>query len=73
MTPEEARAFKRRYERMNEIEAEELRKTPVDVKLRQLASLMASVKAMGWDEALQEGDEEVWRRWQRLRELDAAS
>ncbi len=67
MTPEQARAFKRRYELAAEREREELRRTPIDVKFRQLCSLMASVETMGWCEQLAEGDEEVRRRWQRLR------
>jgi hypothetical protein len=36
-------------------------------KLAQVASLMASVEAMGWTRALQEGDAEIWRRWQTIR------
>jgi hypothetical protein len=28
---------------------------------------MASVEAMGWTDALQEGDEEIWMRWQAIR------
>lgn len=38
-------------------------------KLGQVASLMASVDAMGWDEALQEGDHAHWMRWQAIRAL----
>jgi hypothetical protein len=46
---------------------EELRALTDEDKLRQLASLMASVDAMGWNEALQEGDEAHWIRWQTIR------
>lgn len=63
-----ARHFVDRYRRLARREREELRATPVEVKLRQLCSLFASVDAMGWREALSEGDDEVRRRWQRLRQ-----
>jgi hypothetical protein len=48
---------------------EELRALTDEDKLRQLASLMASVDGMGWNEALQEGDEAHWKRWQTIRAL----
>lgn len=67
MTREQAIAYKRRYELVNAHEREELRRTPVKVKFRQLCALMASVESMGWDEALAEGEQEVRDRWQRLR------
>jgi len=38
-----------------------------EAKLRAVAALMASVEAMGWSEALQEGDEAIWLRWQTIR------
>ena len=38
-------------------------------KLAQVGSLMASAVAMGWTEALQEGDEAIWKRWQTIRTL----
>jgi len=67
MTPEQARAYKRRYELVEAFEREELRRTPVETKFRQLCALAASVDAMGWREALEAGDDEVRRRWQRIR------
>jgi len=36
-------------------------------KLGQVDSLMASVVAMGWTEAPQEGDEVIWKRWQKAQ------
>jgi hypothetical protein len=67
MSREEALAFKARWRLVNEAEEEELRATPPAKKLRQLAALMASVQAMGWSEALREGEEEVRARWIKLR------
>jgi hypothetical protein len=46
---------------------DELRAMTDEDKLGQVASLMASVEAMGWTHALQEGDAEIWRRWQTIR------
>ncbi len=48
---------------------EELRSLTDEDKLRQVACLMASVEGMGWSEALQEGDEAHWMRWQTIRAL----
>ena len=52
---------------MNDAEQEELRNTPVEVKFRQLASLMASAQALGWTEDLAGEEAEVRERWARLR------
>ena len=69
ITKEEAARFRERWALVRRAEIEELRSTPPEVKIRQLAALMASVREMGWDEALAAEDEEVWARWQRLREI----
>jgi hypothetical protein len=65
----EGKAFLRRWRLVNAREKKELRKTPLEVKLRQLAALMASANQMGWTDALAEGEAEVRDRWQRLRKL----
>lgn len=44
LTKEEAEAFKMRWEAVNAAEIEELRRTPMSQKMRQLAALMVSVK-----------------------------
>ena len=67
MTREEALAWKARWELVNAAEREELRTDSLEHKMRQLASLMASVEPLGWREALREGEEEVRARWVRLR------
>ena len=69
LTPEQARAYAQRWELVNDREGEELRAMTHEQKLRQLAALMASAKALGWDEALDAEDAEVRERWQRLREI----
>jgi hypothetical protein len=64
-----AEAFIARWHRVKVFEREELRATPMKTKLLQLASLMASVEALGWKDVLTEGEEEIQRRWQHLRAL----
>ncbi len=67
MTKAEGRAFLKRWQRVNEQEKEELRKTPMSLKFQQIASLMASVDQFGWRAALSEGAEAVRERWNRIR------
>jgi len=67
VTKAEARAFRARWQAVNAAEVEELRGTPVEEKMAQLAALMASVDASGWAEALEAEDTKVRERWSRLR------
>ena len=63
----EAEAYRARWQLVNQAEIEELRNTPLEVKLRQLAALMASVNQMGWTEAMASEVDEVREKWRRLR------
>jgi len=67
ITPREAREYLARYEAMEAIEREELRRATPEQKLKQLETLMQWVLDFGWDEALREGEEEVRARWIRLK------
>lgn len=67
MTKQEARAFVRRWALVNAREREELRATPPEQKLRQVAALMASVHLFGWDRALAAEEDDVRSRWVRLK------
>lgn len=67
ITKSEARAFRRRWKILNDAEREELRITPMDKKLEQLAILVASAKQMGWTHLLAEEENEVRIRWSKLR------
>jgi hypothetical protein len=67
MTKAQAKAWKARWEAVNQFEREELRRTRPEVKLRQLAALMLTARALGWEEKLSEGTEEVRERWRRLQ------
>ncbi len=72
MNREQALDWKRRMERLNAFERDELRRTPPEVKLRQIASLMRSVDAFGWYEALAQDDWAVRAIWKTLRDLHGA-
>ncbi len=67
LTKAEARAFRERWRRVNAREAEELRSTPLEVKLQQFNTLLGWAHQLGWAEALSEGEAEVRERWARLR------
>ncbi len=67
MTRGEARAFKRRWKDVNAAERDELASTPVALKFRQVAALLASVGMLGWNESSSAEEDLVRERWARLR------
>jgi len=67
MNRAEARAFRTRWQLANQAEIDELRSTAPEVKLQQLAALMASTDQLGWTRALASEVDEVRERWKRLR------
>lgn len=68
MTKDEARQFTERWRLVNEFVAEEIRRTPPEVKLRQLSVLYEAGRTLGWTEKLKTGEEEVRERWRELKE-----
>ena len=68
ITPEEARAYFRRWQLLREEEARQLARTPMETKLRQLAALMASRHLFGVERDREAGVEAVRERWARLRQ-----
>lgn len=67
LTKAEATAFRERWKRVNDREIEELRSTPIEVKLQQFNTLLAWAHQLDWTEKLSEGENEVRQRWARLR------
>lgn len=67
ITPEQAAAYVERWRLVNEFERDELRRTPLEVKLRQVEVLAQAAEALGWREALEADDERVRDLWRRLR------
>jgi hypothetical protein len=69
ITPDEARAYAERWAVVEAFELEELRRTPIETKLLQLAALMASRDLFAHDPEREKGVLEVRDRWSRLRQL----
>jgi hypothetical protein len=67
MTPDEARAYLQRWELLREVEAAELRRTPMETKLRQLAALMAARDVFGPEPDREEQVLLVRERWARIK------
>jgi hypothetical protein len=67
ITPAEAQAYFKRWELVREIELIELRRTSMDVKLRQLSAVMASRGLLGVDLERENGVQLVRDRWACLR------
>lgn len=68
MDAEEIRLYFRRWRKVRERELVELRSTPLDVKLVQLAALMQSARSFGWETTTPAEVEAVRRRWNQLRD-----
>jgi len=68
ITPAEAQAYFARWELVREIELVELRRTSMDVKLRQLSALMSSRDLFGTDPEREKGVQMVRDRWAGLRQ-----
>jgi len=66
ITPAEALAYSRRWEMVKEMEGAELRRTPMDAKVRQLSALMASRGLFGVDSEREIGVQRVRDQWTRL-------
>ncbi len=73
MTKAEAKAFRERWQAVNEFTDEEIRNTPAARKLQQLSSLYNFAVSMNWLDKLGLDEEQVWIRWQELRRRYAGS
>lgn len=67
LTKKQAEEFQSRWRLINDTIEEEIRATPVETKLRQLGVMVVSAYALGWDQRLREGEEEVRERWRILK------
>ena len=72
MTKAEVKAWMERWKRVNEAEKRELRATPVDVRMRQLGTLMHWALELGWAKDLASEEEAVRERWAKLRKAYGA-
>lgn len=72
ITPDEARAYLRRFDLLEEIQEAEIRRASVQSRFQQLAALMSSRQVFG-PEPHRERDLEIVReRWARLRRAAGA-
>jgi hypothetical protein len=67
LTTQEAREFLERWKLVHDEQAAQLRDTSMDVKLQQLAALMASRDAFAQDPNREREILEVRERWAQLR------
>jgi hypothetical protein len=67
ITPEEIQAYCKRWELMTQREIEELRRTPIEVKFRQLAALFEARHLFPPEPDREEGVRLVRERWAQLR------
>jgi hypothetical protein len=66
------RAYRSRWLAANAAEIAELRSATPTLKLRQLAALMDSMHALGWDKVLAAEEAQVRDIWRRLRHAAGA-
>jgi hypothetical protein len=67
MTPEEARAYRQRWDLVGAAESAELQRTTMEMKLRQLSALMASRHLFGPEPDRENQIQLVRERWDDLR------
>jgi hypothetical protein len=67
LSPREAQAFVARWEGVSAFKARGLCRKSLDEKLRELAGLMASARAFGWQRRTVKETAAVRARWNRLR------
>jgi hypothetical protein len=68
VTPKTVREYLAGLEQADAFEVEELRRTPVELKLRQIWSLMTSADLLEKSAEREAGVTEVRERWRRLRQ-----
>jgi hypothetical protein len=67
MDKAEVRAWMDRWKAVNEAHREELRTTPMETKLRQLAVMMHTARTLGWKTSTEAELRRIRARWARLK------
>ena len=73
MTKAEARAWMDRWKIVNDFEREELRRTPIETKVRQLAAMMAMALRLDWHTSTDAELRLIRERWVRLKKVMRAT
>ena len=66
MDRQQALAWKDRWKLVREKEIEELKAMTIEERLRQLDTMFALARELGWDKQLAAEEEEARERWSRL-------
>ena len=69
MLPADARAYKKRWELVADVEREALARMTPEEKLAQLSTLMETARRMGWETHTAAEIDGVRTRWNRLVEI----
>jgi hypothetical protein len=68
MDPQQAREYRDRWQEVAAIEAAEQRAASIELRWRQLNAILQMAMDLGLPlDRRQEGEEEVWLRWARLK------
>jgi hypothetical protein len=65
---DQLRARKAQWDAANAYLEAEARSRTLDERVRQFAILFEATRKLGWAKRMREGEEEVWAKWQALRE-----
>jgi hypothetical protein len=65
---DQLRVRKAQWDAANEYLEAEARGRTLDERVRQFGILFKTARKLGWTERMREGEEEVWARWQAVRE-----
>ena len=68
ITPEQARAYLKRFELVEEVQTAEMRRASMESRFKQLSALMASRQAFGTEVDRERDLQVVRERWARLRQ-----
>ncbi|MBK8316947.1 MAG: hypothetical protein IPL01_24225 [Acidobacteria bacterium] len=71
MTKEQAREYIDRWRLVNEHIKQEIRETPPELKLKQMAAIFGAAEYLGWKAPPSHDDEQASERWRILREIYA--
>jgi len=67
LTKSDIASLRKRWALVQKAERSELRRTSYALKIRQLSTLLLSATLHKWDRALAAEDQDVQKRWRRIR------
>jgi len=73
MDKADIRAWMARWKIVNDFERDELRRTPIETKVRQLAAMMAMALRLDWQTSTEAELKLIRERWVRLKKVMRAN